>query len=124
METLLINEMLVSQFKFWRDDQVQTGMRFRNKLFRYVCSFDLQQRQQAFALSYSLAQQGPEVIMTVARSQYTVWVSLHGSQGSAAPLHQSSPQWHRIESDRRVPSSVEPGKQTHPEVVQSETDIG
>jgi hypothetical protein len=76
METLLISEELVSQFKFWMDGKIQTGMRFRRELFRHVSKFKNHQRQEAFDLAWKLAQKDRGVIITASTFQYTVWVNL------------------------------------------------
>jgi hypothetical protein len=75
-EMLLINEALVSQFKFWRDGEVRRGMWFRHQLFGYVRSFDRGDRQQAFDFSARLSDAGVDAMLTVSASQYTLWVSL------------------------------------------------
>jgi hypothetical protein len=90
METLLISEQFVSQFKYWRAGQIRTGMRFRNNLFEYVSQFKQDQRPQAFELAAKLNQTGREAIVTASAKQYMVWASLR-SRGSA-PLEQSSSQ--------------------------------
>lgn len=76
METLLINEQFVSQFKYWRAGQVRTGMRFRSNLFEYVSQFKQHQRPQAFERAWELTQTGREAIVTASATQYTVWVNL------------------------------------------------
>lgn len=83
METLLISGNLVSQFKFWWDGQIQTGMRFRNELFCYVSKFDSQQRHKVFELAWTLACEGAQVVITAEPSQYTVWVSLRSPNPTA-----------------------------------------
>jgi uncharacterized membrane protein YhfC len=84
---LLINEALVAQFKFWRDGQVQQGMRFRNRLFCQVRSFDRNDREQVFNFSHRLAHAGVEAMITATTSQYTLWVSLnHLESGLSAGL--------------------------------------
>ncbi len=76
METLLISEQFVSQFKYWREGQVRTGMRFRKGLFDYVTKFEHLQRHQAFDLAWRLSMANKEVVVTVSSEQYTVWVGL------------------------------------------------
>jgi hypothetical protein len=73
METLLINEQFVFQFKYWKEGHIRTGMRFRNNLFEYVSQFNQLQRNQAFELAWRLSQSGKEAIVTASASQYTVW---------------------------------------------------
>lgn len=82
METLLINEQFVSQFKYWRDGQIRVGMRFRNNLFESVCQFKPNQRPQAFELAWQLDQSGKEVVVTASPTQYTVWVNLKAADKS------------------------------------------
>ena len=79
METLLINEQFVAQFKYWQQDQVRTGMRFRNNLFEYVAQFDRQQRHQAFDLAWQLSQAGRQLVVTSSSEFYTVWADLRYS---------------------------------------------
>lgn len=76
METLLINEQLIYQFKYWREGQIRTGMRFRQGLFEYVSQFNQWQRYQAFELAWQLTQANREVIMTASLNQYTIWANL------------------------------------------------
>jgi hypothetical protein len=76
METLLINEQFVFQFKYWRDGQIRVGMRFRSNLFESVSQFKHNQRPQAFELAWQLDQGGKEVVVTASPTQYTVWVNL------------------------------------------------
>jgi hypothetical protein len=56
METLLINEQLVCQFKYWHEGQLRTGMRFRNSLFEFVARLAADQRLQVFDLADQLVQ--------------------------------------------------------------------
>ncbi len=83
METLLINEQFVFQFKYWRDGRIRIGMRFRSNLFESVSQFKPNQRPQAFELAWQLDQAGKEVVVTASPTQYTVWVNLKmgGSSG-------------------------------------------
>ncbi|NJR61927.1 MAG: hypothetical protein HC769_25725 [Cyanobacteria bacterium CRU_2_1] len=73
---LLINEALVSPFKFWSTGQIQQGMRFRNELFRYIAKFERTHRQQAFDLAWIHSQNDASVVVTVTQLHYTVWESL------------------------------------------------
>jgi hypothetical protein len=82
MKTLLINEQFVSQFKYWREGHVWTGMRFRSDLFEYISKFTHQQRHQAFDLAWKLAQSGKEAIITATPNHYTVWVNLREASGA------------------------------------------
>ncbi|HEY9907117.1 MAG TPA: hypothetical protein V6D18_05850 [Thermosynechococcaceae cyanobacterium] len=81
MDTLLINEKLIAQFKFWLDGQVQQGMRFRNELFGCAAGFQSSQRHEAFDLAWRLSQRpGQQVVVTTSNFHYTVWVSLRSSE--------------------------------------------
>lgn len=86
METLLINEQFVSPFKYWQEGKVQTGMRFRNDLFKHINAFSHRQRHQAFDLAESLVEAGKEVVITASSLQYIVWANLRAS--SHPPLEQ------------------------------------
>jgi len=92
METLLIDEQFVSQFKYWRAGQVRTGMRFRNNLFEYISQFKQNQRHQAFALAWELAQTGRDVIVTASATRYIVWVNLREQNGAILFAQDDSPQ--------------------------------
>jgi hypothetical protein len=82
IEMLLIDEALISPFKFWHDGRVQQGMHFRKRLFGQFRCFDRHDRQQAFDLSARFVDAGVEVVMTTTGSQYTLWISLHSPQPS------------------------------------------
>lgn len=88
METLLIDEQFVSHFKYWREGQIRTGMRFRNHLFECASKFNQHQRYQAFDLALRLTQAAKESIVTVSSSQcmvshYTVWINLRAMSDPA-----------------------------------------
>lgn len=95
---LLIDEAFISLFKFWRDEQIQQGMRFRDQLFRSVSCFDATQREQMFALSSCLVQAGQEVVVTTANARYTIWVCLTPPQRSQDCSTQSTMalNWNRL----------------------------
>lgn len=80
METLLINEKFVSQFKYWREGQIRTGMRFRNNLFEHSAVFSQRQRHEAFDLAGRLEADGRAVVVTASADQYRVWLSLRSSK--------------------------------------------
>lgn len=88
METLLINEQFVSQFKFWREGQIRTGMRFRRDLFECISKFNQHQRYQAFDLAWRLSITGREVVVTVSPTQYTVWSNLRIPESEEQPENQ------------------------------------
>ena len=92
METLLINEKFICQFKFWMDDRVQQGMRFRNDLFAQVAGFQSSQRREAFELAWKLSQErGQQVVVTATHLHYTVWLNLR-SPASSSPWVDSEAQ--------------------------------
>ncbi|OLP19748.1 hypothetical protein BST81_04230 [Leptolyngbya sp. 'hensonii'] len=80
-ETLLINEHLVSQFKFWMDGQIQSGMRYRHLFFRLVHQFDNNQRHHAFELAWQVALPGEQVVITTTGKQYKIWAELKSIHG-------------------------------------------
>jgi protein tyrosine phosphatase len=76
VETIVINESLVSTFKYWLNDHIEEGMRYRNELFRRSARFKKDRRQNAFDFSWELSQKGVNVVITVSDYQYTVWADL------------------------------------------------
>lgn len=76
LQTLMIHETLVSQFKFWWKGQIRRGMMFRSELFCYVSQFSREQRHQAFDLAGTLCESDRHAIVTTEHQHYTVWVSL------------------------------------------------
>lgn len=100
METLLINEQFVSQFKYWREEQLRTEMRFRNHLFEHIDAFAYHQRHQVFELAEQLAESGKGVIVTVSPNQYTIWVNLRTVANSSS-FNRRSPEPIQI---TRIPS--------------------
>lgn len=91
MEPLVINEKLVSLFKFWRDGQIHDGMGCRNEIFSCLRSADLRKRQQIYDLGWALAQEGVQVVITVSDAKYTLWSSLR-CLGQSMELLEQSPQ--------------------------------
>ncbi|HEY9761298.1 MAG TPA: hypothetical protein V6D07_02170 [Trichocoleus sp.] len=86
MEPLVINEKMVSTFKFWADGQVQDGMNCRNEIFGCLKSTNLQGRNYIYELAWSLAQKGIEVVITVSEYKYTLWSNLRSLDHSEALL--------------------------------------
>lgn len=80
METLLINEQVVDQFKYWREGQIRIGMRFRSDLFEHISKFEHSQRHQAFDLAWRLGIAGKTVVVTASAEQYVVWAGLRDVQ--------------------------------------------
>jgi hypothetical protein len=76
MDTLLINEQFVSQFKYWQEGQIRTGMQFRSDLFEYIEAFSHRQRHAAFDLAWRLTEAGREPIITASINRYIVWANL------------------------------------------------
>jgi hypothetical protein len=91
METLLIDEQFVSQFKYWRAGRVHRGMRFRNDLFEYTSQFQQDQRHQAFELAWELAQAGRDIVVTASATRYIVWVNLREPNSSMLVGRGNSP---------------------------------
>ncbi|OLP18039.1 hypothetical protein BST81_13485 [Leptolyngbya sp. 'hensonii'] len=75
-DPLVVREEFIQPFKFWMDDQVRIGMRLQSELYCCTGRFTSTQRQQAFDTAWNLAQEGLAVVITAARSHYTVWKSL------------------------------------------------
>lgn len=77
MEPLVICATLISSFKFWSDGQICDGMTHRNEFFRSIQAANPERRQQIFDLGWVLSQEGAQVIITVSKQRYTLWISLH-----------------------------------------------
>lgn len=77
MAPLLICANLVSSFKFWSNGQICDGMTYRNEFFRSIQTVNPERRQQIFDLGWVLSQEGAQVIITVSKQQYMLWISLH-----------------------------------------------
>ena len=86
---LVFSEKQGSVFKFWFNGKVNTGLRLRNSLFRHVQSYPNQQRDQAYALGYALAQQNIATIITCSPKNYKVWVDLKTSAGKEDLVEES-----------------------------------
>ena len=82
LETLLINEKLVTLFKFWQDGGIQDGMRCGQELFCQVSKFGRNARNKAFEQACQLSQRGSKVVITAGSSDYTVWLSLRSPDAS------------------------------------------
>ena len=85
MQPLVVTEQQSSSyFKFWYDDNMHEGMRYRNELFRHFKTFGAHRRNHAYSLGCALAQQGIQAVITCvsdrntapADQRYVLWVSL------------------------------------------------
>ncbi|XHX77376.1 MAG: hypothetical protein RBJ76_23500 [Stenomitos frigidus ULC029] len=76
MEPLLVNEKLVSLFKFWANGKLQNGMRCSNELFRQVRTFTFDQRQKVYSLGWALAERGIRTVITWSLQGYALWVCM------------------------------------------------
>ncbi|WOD40282.1 hypothetical protein [Nodosilinea sp. E11] len=83
MDTLLIAEDQIRPFKFWHNQQIATGMSFRNELFAQLFSTSLKSRQQFFQRLDQEYATTTGLLLTVSKQQYTAWVNLR------SPLAQS-----------------------------------
>ncbi len=93
MEPLLVNEKLVSFFKFWAKDNLQNGMRCSNELFRQVRTFGVDQRPKAYSLGWALAERGIRVVTTWSLHGYALWICMRSTSPSqtAVAETQASP---------------------------------
>lgn len=76
MLPLVIDQQQVFTFKFWFNDQIQTGMQFQNELFCQIASVDLTLRSQAYQRACKLAQQGLHLVITCTSNECCIWASL------------------------------------------------
>ncbi|NJL23210.1 MAG: hypothetical protein HC895_24135 [Leptolyngbyaceae cyanobacterium SM1_3_5] len=86
MLTPLISSQLVTPFKFWHEDRIQTGMHFRNDLFQAVAVCTAPQRQKAFELAWKLSQQHDDdaIVMTASATHYCVWMKIRSRDRALA----------------------------------------
>ncbi|MBD2256096.1 hypothetical protein [Pseudanabaena sp. FACHB-2040] len=94
MEPLVINEKLVSLFKFWFDGQIYDGMGCRNEIFSCLRVADHRKRQQIYDLGWALAEEGVQVVITVSDSKYTLWSNLRYLEQSTKLLEQPTAPTH------------------------------
>lgn len=72
---LVIDESLVSHFKYWKEG-IRQGIRFNNELYSYSQSYSVNERLKAYEMAYQQTEQGVAVCITVSKSHYTIWLSL------------------------------------------------
>jgi hypothetical protein len=85
MQPLVVTEQQSSSyFKFWYNDVIHDGMRYRSELFRHFRTFSAHHRNHAYSLGCALAQQGIQAIITCLSDRktapedqrYVLWISL------------------------------------------------
>ena len=85
MQPLVVTEQQSSSyFKFWHNNGMHDGMRYRNELFRHFKTFSAQRRSHAYSLGCALAQQGIQAVITCVSDRHTaptdqryiLWISL------------------------------------------------
>ena len=85
MQPLVVTEQQSSSyFKFWYNEGMHEGMRYRNELFRHFRTFSAYRRNHAYSLGCALAQQGVQAVITClsdretapADQRYVLWISL------------------------------------------------
>ncbi|HEY9861774.1 MAG TPA: hypothetical protein V6D16_19910 [Candidatus Obscuribacterales bacterium] len=100
MQPLVVSEQQSSSyFKFWHNNGLHDGMRYRNELFRHFRTFSVHRRNHAYSLGCAFAQQGIQTVITCVSDRntapeerrYILWISLRSpwpenKQSLAAPL--------------------------------------
>lgn len=76
MLPLILDEQQAFTFKFWFDNQIQTGMHYQNELFCRIAVFDVQQRPQVYKTACKLAQQGIGLAVSCSQTSCCLWGNL------------------------------------------------
>lgn len=76
MELLVIPQTRVVSFKFWMNEQIQTGMRLENQIFQQTARFSKGQLHRALGLGQQLLNQGELIVITAGEVDYIVWSRL------------------------------------------------
>ncbi|MDX2097473.1 MAG: hypothetical protein SFW36_06820 [Leptolyngbyaceae cyanobacterium bins.59] len=91
MLPILLNEQFVHFFKFYLNQQLQQGMRYRTELYCLVSEFDRTDRNKAYQRACELAEQGISVVMTASHFKYAIWKSLKSAPVADPQPSHSSP---------------------------------
>lgn len=78
---LVINECLISCFKYW-DGIVQQGMRYNQELYRLLQIYEANERLQAYMVAYNHAEQGNLICITVSKITYRLWLGLRSPEST------------------------------------------
>jgi hypothetical protein len=73
---IVVHEAQVKVFNFYQQGHIYQATFFRHQLHKLVRLFDLGERTAAYTLSYTLAEQGDTVLITVGLDGYKVWVDV------------------------------------------------
>ena len=73
---LVVKEELVSLFKFFFQQEIYDGMRYRQDLFRLLNTFEVARRERVYNLGHALADRGLRVVITRSRDRYKLWINL------------------------------------------------
>jgi hypothetical protein len=76
LSALLIPENQVSLFKFWQDDELRDGLRYKSELFYLTHRFNSYQKDNVLEVAQELMGHGVEVIVTCSTDNYKIWTSL------------------------------------------------
>jgi hypothetical protein len=73
---LVLQEASLSIFRFYREGSIRSGMRYEHELYGEIRRFDSTHRLQAYQFAWAMLEYQVPLLMTVAPSYYTIWVSL------------------------------------------------
>ncbi len=75
LTTPVVVEGLVTHFKYW-NETIQDGIQYQGDLYKYVRTYPIMERLQAFAEAQEYAATGNKVCITVSKENYTLWMGL------------------------------------------------
>ncbi|MBE9100223.1 hypothetical protein [Vacuolonema iberomarrocanum] len=76
MAPILLDEAIVKTFVFHNDGRLYEGLVLNHQLLKLVRYFSVGERGEAFALGWSLNNEGWSGIITASPRRYGVWVSV------------------------------------------------
>lgn len=79
----VVDEGLVSIFKFWYGDRIQDGLYYRNELYYRVATVGLEQRARLYHHACRVSQTSYAVV-TMTQIHCSLWVSLRSSATAVA----------------------------------------
>lgn len=82
MHPLVIDERLISLFKYW-NGTVQQGMWYNQGLYQLLQTYSAHERLQAYAVAYDHAEKGEIVCITVSKNSYRLWLGLRSPTSDA-----------------------------------------
>lgn len=73
---LIMQEKLVSPFRFYRDEKILEGVNFKHEFYGLVEEFEINQRLQVYQLAWALAEKKVPIILTTSNARLGIWIRL------------------------------------------------